>query len=109
VLHLAHGDVVVAVVFTGVLAVLGSTPVATVLPAGSALAFIGLVLLAGAVLSGLVAVLAVRPNLPDGAAGRAGDVLGWVAGWGRCGPAAAGGAWPVAAAAGVCGPGTAAA
>jgi hypothetical protein len=78
VLHLAHGDVVVAAVFTGVLAVLGSTPVATVLPAGSALAFIGLVLLAGA------AVRARRgaggaPE-PAGRRGRAGDVLGWVAG-----------------------------
>jgi len=80
VLHMAHGDIVLAAVFTGVLAVLGRTPVASVLAVGSALAFIGLVLLAGAVLSGLVAVLAVRPNLPDGAAGRAGDVLGWVAG-----------------------------
>lgn len=80
VLHLAHGDVVVAAVFIGVLAVLGRTPVATVLSVAGSLGFVILVLLAGAVLSGLVAVAVVGPNLPDAAAGRAGDVLGWVAG-----------------------------
>jgi branched-chain amino acid transport system permease protein len=62
VLHLAHGDLVVAAVFTAVLVVLGSTPVA------------------GAALSAAVAALAVRPHLPDPAAGRPGDALGWVAG-----------------------------
>lgn len=80
VLHLAHGDVVVAAVFTAVLAVLGTTPVATALAPGPAVAFAGLVLGAGALLSAGVAVLAVRPWLPDPAAGRPGDALGWLAG-----------------------------
>jgi len=80
VLNLAHGDIVVAAVFTGVLVVLGRTPVATSLAPGSAIGFALLVLAAGAVLSGTVGWLAVRPNLPDAATGRAGDVLGWVAG-----------------------------
>lgn len=80
VLHVAHGDVVVAAVFTAVLAVLGSTPVAVALDPGPALTFLLLVLAAGAGLSAAVALLAVRPHLPDVAAGRTGDALGWVAG-----------------------------
>lgn len=80
VLHLAHGDVVVASVFVGVLGLLGRTPVATTLDLPRSLGFAALVLGAGAVLSAAVAVLAVRPNLPDQARGRAGDALGWVAG-----------------------------
>ena len=79
VLHLAHGDIVVAAVFTAVLVVLGRTPVATTLSFGPSVGFAVLVLVAGAVLSGLVGWLAVRPYLPDPAAGREGDVLGWVA------------------------------
>ncbi|MBK5305171.1 MAG: hypothetical protein JJD92_00630 [Frankiaceae bacterium] len=79
VLHLAHGDLVVAAVFTGVLVVLGRTPVATTLDPGPALGFALLVLAAGAVLSGAVGWLAVRPHLPDVASGRQGDALGWVA------------------------------
>lgn len=80
VLHLAHGDLVVAAVFTGVLVVLGRTPVATTLAPGAALGFALLVLAAGAVLSGAVGWLVVRPHLPDAATGREGDALGWVAG-----------------------------
>lgn len=80
VLHLAHGDVVVAAVLTAVLAVLGTTPVAVALDAGPAVAFALLVLAAGAGLSAAVALLAVRPHLPDVASGRTGDALGWVAG-----------------------------
>jgi branched-chain amino acid transport system permease protein len=80
VLHLAHGDVVVAAVFTGVLVVLGRTPVATTLSAGPALAFAVLVLVAGALLSGAVGWLAVRPHLADVTSGRSADALGWVAG-----------------------------
>ncbi|GAC1445218.1 MAG: hypothetical protein NVSMB55_25060 [Mycobacteriales bacterium] len=80
VLHLAHGDVVVAAVFTGVLVVLGRTPVATNLGPGPAVGFALLVLTAGALLSGAVGWLAVRPHLPDVATGREADVLGWVAG-----------------------------
>lgn len=80
VLHLAHGDVVVAAVFIGVLGVLGTTPVAAALAPAPALGFALLVLGSGALLSAVLAVLAVRPHLPDAAAGRPGDVLGWVAG-----------------------------
>ncbi len=78
VLHLAHGDLVVAAVFTGVLGVLGRTPVATGLSGLTSVGFVLLVLGAGALLSGLVALLAVRPYLAD--RGRAADALGWVAG-----------------------------
>ncbi|MCW2500732.1 MAG: inner-rane translocator [Frankiales bacterium] len=80
VLHLAHGDIVVASVFVGVLAVLGRTPVASTLGVGDSVAFAVLVLAAGGGLAALVAVLAVRPALPDPTRGRPGDVLGWVAG-----------------------------
>ena len=80
VLHLAHGDVVVAAVFTGVLGVLGTTPVAAALAPVPAVAFVLLVLGAGALLAAAVAVLAVRPHLPDPRSGRPGDALGWVAG-----------------------------
>lgn len=80
VLHLAHGDLVVAAVLTAVLVVLGTTPVAVALAPGPALAFAVLALAAGAVLSAAVAALAVRPYLADPAAGRPGDPLGWVAG-----------------------------
>ena len=77
VLHLAHGDLVLASVFTGVLVVLGRTPVATVLGPGRSVLFLTLTLVAGAALTGLVAVLAIGPYLPD--RGRPGDALGWVA------------------------------
>ena len=80
VLHLAHGDLVVAAVFTGVLVVLGRTPVATSLGPLPAVGFALLVLAAGAVLSGAVGWFAVRPHLPDAATGRPADPLGWVAG-----------------------------
>jgi branched-chain amino acid transport system permease protein len=80
VLHLAHGDVVVAAVFVGVLGVLGRTPVATRLDLPRSVAFTALVLAAGAVLAAAVAVLVVRPALPDPARGRRGDTLAWVAG-----------------------------
>lgn len=80
VLHLAHGDVVVAAVLTAVLVVVGTTPVAVALDPGPALALVVLALAAGAGLSAAVALLAVRPHLPDVSAGRAGDPVGWVAG-----------------------------
>lgn len=79
VLHLAHGDLVVAAVLTAVLVVLGTTPVATVLAPGPAAAFVLLALAAGAGLSLGVAALAVRPYLPDPSRGRPGDPLGWLA------------------------------
>ena len=77
VLHLAHGDVVVAAVFAGVLGVLGRTPVSTVLGTAPSVAFTLLVLAAGALLAGLIAVVAIRPYLPR--VGRRSDPLGWVA------------------------------
>ena len=80
VLHLAHGDIVVAAVLTAVLAVVGTTPVALALAPGPAVALVVVILAAGALFSTAVALLAVRPYLPDGAAGRPGDALGWVAG-----------------------------
>ena len=72
VLHLAHGDVVVAAAFSGVLGVLGRTPVATTLGVGPSVAFVLLVLASGALLSLLLGAFAVRPFLPH-------DALGWVA------------------------------
>lgn len=80
VLHLAHGDIVVASVFVGVLGLLGRTPVATTLDLPRSVGFVALALVAGAALSAAVAALAVRPALPDQARGRVGDALGWVAG-----------------------------
>ena len=78
VLHLAHGDIVVAAVFAGVLGVLGRTPVATLLGPGTSVVFVLLVLTAGAVLAAVVAVTAIRPYLAS--SGRRADPLGWVAG-----------------------------
>ncbi|MGB8651342.1 MAG: hypothetical protein WCD35_11835 [Mycobacteriales bacterium] len=80
VLHLAHGDIVVASVFAGVLGLLGRAPVATVLGPGRSVLLVLLVLGAGAVLAGLVALLVVRPYLPGPTRGRTGDALGWLAG-----------------------------
>lgn len=80
VLHLAHGDVVVASVLTAVLAVLGTTPVALQPALGPALALVVLTLGAGLLLSVAVALLAVRPWLPDATKDRPGDPLGWLAG-----------------------------
>lgn len=80
VLHLAHGDVVVASVLTAVLAVLGTTPVALQPALGPALALVVLTLGAGLLLSVAVALRAVRPWLPDATKDRPGDPLGWLAG-----------------------------
>jgi branched-chain amino acid transport system permease protein len=76
----AHGDIVVGSVFIGVLAVLGTMPVARDPAAGTALALVLMTLLAGAVLSAVVYVVAVRPFLPAVGGGRTGDVAGWVVG-----------------------------
>jgi branched-chain amino acid transport system permease protein len=80
VLNLAHGDLVIAAVFAGVLGVLGRTPVATLLAPASSVAFVVLTLAAGGALAAMLAVLVVRPALPDVVRGRRGDALGWVAG-----------------------------
>jgi branched-chain amino acid transport system permease protein len=80
VLNLAHGDLVVAAVFAGVLGVLGRTPVASLLSPARSIGFVALTLAAGGLLAGLLAVFVVRPALPDMVRGRRGDPLGWVAG-----------------------------
>ncbi len=80
VLHLAHGDVVVAAVLTAVLLVVGRTPVASTPGAVASVLLVVLALAAGAALSVLVAAVAVAPALGDEPAGRAEDPLGWVAG-----------------------------
>lgn len=80
VLNLAHGDLVVAAVFAGVLGIMGRTPVARALGATESVAFVLLTLVAGGVLSTALAVLVVRPALPNAANNRIGDPLMWVAG-----------------------------
>lgn len=84
VLHLAHGDVVVASVFTAVLAVLGTTPVAARLAPGASIALVLLVPGTGVLLSLVVGRLAVVPFLTDAGRSQGGrrtaDPLGWVAG-----------------------------
>jgi branched-chain amino acid transport system permease protein len=82
VLHFAHGDISVAAIFAGVLGVLGRAPIAAVLAPMPSVLFVLLIVAAGAVLSGVVAVLVVLPNLPKASGGgrRAGDVVGWIAG-----------------------------
>jgi branched-chain amino acid transport system permease protein len=72
VLALAHGDVVIGAVFIAVLAVIGTTPVASSLGAGSVVALAVVALVAGALLSAALYLVAIRPFR--------GDVLGWVAG-----------------------------
>jgi branched-chain amino acid transport system permease protein len=82
VLHFAHGDIVVAAIFVGVLSVLGRVPIVAVLALGPSVLFVLLIVAAGAVLSSLVALIVVLPNLPNlpGRHRHAGDVLGWIAG-----------------------------
>jgi branched-chain amino acid transport system permease protein len=77
---LAHGDVVVGAVFVAVLAVVGSTPVATDPGAGTALGLVVLMLLAGVALSLLGYVVAVRPFLARDRRGGSSSVVGWAAG-----------------------------
>lgn len=72
VLNLGHGDVVVAAVLLGVLAVIGRTPVAARLDVGRSIGLALLALMAGAALSALLYLAAVRPF--------AGNPAGWVAG-----------------------------
>jgi branched-chain amino acid transport system permease protein len=79
VLSLAHGDVAIGGVFVAVLAVIGTTPIATTPSAVQSAGLLVLALAAGAALSALVYVAALRPFLPA-AGGRGGDVVGWVAG-----------------------------
>jgi len=71
-LAFAHGDIVTGAVFLGVLAVIGTTPVALPLGVASTVALTIVTLAAGAALSTGVYAVAVRPFRRD--------VLGWVAG-----------------------------
>jgi branched-chain amino acid transport system permease protein len=81
VLHFSHGDIAVVAVFVGVVSVLGRIPTEAVLAPGPSLLFVLLIVAAGALLSGLVALFVLMPSLPtpDGAR-RVGDLLGWIAG-----------------------------
>jgi branched-chain amino acid transport system permease protein len=82
VLHFAHGDIAVAAVFVGVLAMIGRAPIAVALAPLPSVVFVLLVVAAGAALSALVALFVVLPNLaiPGGGRRRAGDAFGWIAG-----------------------------
>jgi branched-chain amino acid transport system permease protein len=71
-LAFANGDIVTAAVFVGVLAVIGTTPVALPLGIGATVALTLVTVGAGAVVSTGVYTIAVRPFRAD--------VLGWVAG-----------------------------
>jgi branched-subunit amino acid ABC-type transport system permease component len=72
VLHLAHGDIVLAAVLTGVLVLLGRTPVTTQLGLGRSLVLITIVLAAAVALAVLIAALLVGRGDTDS--------LTWVAG-----------------------------
>src|SRR4051794_31762389 len=63
-LAFAHGDIVTGAVFVGVLAVVGTTPVALPLGAGSTVALAAVTVVAGAALSIAVYALAIRPFAP---------------------------------------------
>lgn len=75
----AHGDIVVGTVFVSVLAVIGSTPVARSPSIATSIALAVLIPLAGAALSALVYVVAVRPYL-GGVGTTSSHAVGWVAG-----------------------------
>jgi branched-chain amino acid transport system permease protein len=78
VLALAHGDLVVAAALTGVLVVVGRTPVAISLDPLRSVAVIVAAIVIGVGLSVLAYALTVRPFLDRSQ--RSEDVLGWVAG-----------------------------
>jgi branched-subunit amino acid ABC-type transport system permease component len=83
VLHFAHGDITMGAVFVGVLVVVGNSPTAAGLTPLTSLLLVVSIIAAGAVLSGLVAMLVVLPNLPsvsDESRRRLAGVPGWVAG-----------------------------
>jgi branched-subunit amino acid ABC-type transport system permease component len=80
VIAFAHGDIVVGAVFVAVLAVVGTTPVASALSLPSSVALIALAILAGAALSLAVYALAIRPFRARPRGRRTDDVIGWAAG-----------------------------
>lgn len=78
VLALAHGDLVVAAALTGVLIVVGRTPVAVSLDPWRSIAVVVVAVIVGVALSVLAYAVTVRPFLDR--SHRSEDVLGWVAG-----------------------------
>jgi len=78
VLALAHGDLVVAAALTGVLVVVGRTPVALSLDIGRSVAIVLAALAIGVAVSVATYAAAIRPFLDR--SHRSEDVLGWVAG-----------------------------
>jgi branched-chain amino acid transport system permease protein len=78
VLAFAHGDIVVAAVLTGVLVVVGRTPVAISLDPVRSVAVVVVAIAVGVGLSVLAYAVTVRPFLDRSQ--RAEDLLGWVAG-----------------------------
>src|SRR5205823_10969282 len=78
VLPFAHGDIVVGGALFGVLAVIGTTPVAISPGVGRSIGLVVLTLGFGVALSVASYGVAVRPFLDRGSRGE--DVLGWVAG-----------------------------
>jgi branched-chain amino acid transport system permease protein len=74
VIAFAHGDIVVGAVFAGVLIVVGTMPVGSTAGFGTSVALLVVAVVAGALLSAAVYLVAVRPFLGPG------DVIGWVAG-----------------------------
>lgn len=78
VLALAHGDLVVVAALTGVLVVVGRTPVAISLDPLRSVAVVVAAIVVGVALSVLTYAVAVRPFLDRSQ--RSEDVLGWVAG-----------------------------
>ncbi|HET6817743.1 MAG TPA: hypothetical protein VFH66_11010 [Mycobacteriales bacterium] len=78
VLALAHGDLVVAAALTGVLVVVGRTPVDISLDPVRSVAVVVVAVAAGVALSVLAYAVTVRPFLDRSQ--RAEDLLGWVAG-----------------------------
>ena len=77
VIAFAHGDIVVGAVFAGVLIVVGTMPVASTASIGTSVALLLVAVLAGALLSMAVYLVAVRPFIGPPPAR---DVIGWVAG-----------------------------
>jgi branched-subunit amino acid ABC-type transport system permease component len=78
VLAFAHGDLVVAAALTGVVVVVGRTPVAVSLAGVESVAIVVLALAVGVALSLLTYAVAVRPFLDRRE--QTDDVMGWVAG-----------------------------
>jgi branched-chain amino acid transport system permease protein len=74
VIAFAHGDIVVGAVFAAVLVVVGTMPVGSTAGVGTSVELLLVAVIAGALLSVAVYLVAVRPFLGPG------DVIGWVAG-----------------------------